>query len=200
MAVLRGILFLLGAGLLLALSQAPAASHRTTAALPYADQPLPAHTGGFGEPTCRQCHFGGELNPPEGALALEGVPEAYAPGETYRITVALTRAEMQRAGFQLAARFTEGARAGKQAGTLAPADTQRATITAEESIQYAHHTPRGTDLSGNGAAQWTLTWTAPDTAAAPVAFHVAANAANDDASAFGDFIYAREARSRTSSD
>src|SRR5690606_8758969 len=48
--------------------------------LPYPDRPPPAHTGGFGEPTCQQCHFDAPLNDPGGALYVEGLPERYTPG------------------------------------------------------------------------------------------------------------------------
>ncbi len=189
--LLRSTVLVLAAYLMLALGQAPppAGSHPAR----YADAPPPAHTGGFGEPTCRQCHFGGELNAPGGTLALDGVPKTYAPGERYEITVRLRRDEMQRGGFELAARFAEGPAAGAQAGTLHPADTQRVAITTEDRVQYAHQTLAGTKLDTADAARWALIWTAPDTTA-PVVFHAAANAANDDASAFGDLVYTTATR------
>lgn len=164
----------------------------------YEEHPPSAHTGGFGEPTCRQCHFSEPLNAPDGRLALEGIPDTYTPGETYRITVRLERNAMQRAGFQLAGRFAEGPEAARQAGTLKPADSSRTTLTADgsPSVQYVHHTLGGTELSRSGSAVWTVEWKAPDTASGPVAFHAAANAANDDASEFGDFIYATDVRSQ----
>jgi hypothetical protein len=43
--------------------------------------------------------------------------------------------------------------------------------------------------------RWTFRWTAPaDAPGRAVVFHVAANAANDDDSPLGDFIYARALR------
>lgn len=164
----------------------------------YADRPLPGHTGGFDEPTCRACHFGEPLDAPGGALAFAGVPERYEPGETYRITVELKKPGMQRGGFQLAGRFAEGAGVGKQAGTWRPVDTERIAVTRVDSsdVEYAHHTPVGTTLVHPDSAKWTLEWTAPEEARGAVVFHAAANAANDDASAFGDFIYTQVARSR----
>jgi hypothetical protein len=41
-----------------------------------------------------------------------------------------------------------------------------------------------------------LRWTAPEEARWPVAAHVAANAANDDDSPLGDFVYTTAAGSR----
>ncbi len=180
-----GLLALLSLGLAVRVAPEAVPAHR------YADRPPPAHTGGFGEPTCRACHFQHPLNVPGGTLVLDGLPEGYAPGERYRLTVRLQREGMQRSGFELAVRFAEGPAVGRQAGTLTAADTTRATITRADAVQYVHHTVAGTALTDPNAAQWTLVWTAPDTSA-PVIFHAVGNAANGDASAFGDFIYTQE--------
>ena len=64
-----------------------AAAGRTSVHRLYPEEPPPAHTGGFGEPTCLQCHFDGALNEPGGELRVEGLPEAYMPGETYTLDV-----------------------------------------------------------------------------------------------------------------
>ncbi len=186
----RGIILVLGVYMIVAFGGTPEHSR-------YADAPPPAHTGGFGEPTCRACHFGAELNAPGGKLILEGIPEQYSPAQTYRIVVKLSRPAIERGGFELAARFAEDPDEGAQAGELRPADSLRASITVDNGIQYAHQTLAGTKLAAPDAAKWILIWTAPDSARAPVVFHASANAANDDASAFGDFIYTQAARSET---
>ncbi len=49
---------------------------------------------------------------------------------------------------------------------------------------------------GAGATSWTVEWRPPAVDATPVTFHAAANAANDDASEFGDFIYTASATTR----
>ncbi|HSJ15599.1 MAG TPA: hypothetical protein VK939_14345, partial [Longimicrobiales bacterium] len=67
--------------------------------------PEPGHTGGFGEPTCRACHFDGPENPVDAAVTLSGLPGSWLPGRSYPITVVLGGAELRRGGFQLAARF-----------------------------------------------------------------------------------------------
>ncbi len=41
----------------------------------------------------------------------------------------------------------------------------------------------------NAAAHWRIRWTAPAHPRGAVVFHLAANAANDDESPLGDFIY-----------
>ncbi len=163
----------------------------------YADAPPPAHTGGFGEPTCHACHFDGSLNEEGGSLTIAGVPDAYEPGARYRLTVRLRRADLGAAGFELAVRFPDGT----QAGTLRPTDGRAEVSTADASgVQYAHHTPAGSKPTASDSVRWTLEWKAPTAARDSVAFHAAANAANGDASEFGDFIYTAQRRSNAASD
>jgi hypothetical protein len=45
---------------------------------------------------------------------------------------------------------------------------------------------------------WTIEWTAPAGATAPVQFNVAANASNNDDSPLGDYIYLKSVRSQPS--
>ena len=151
--------------------------------------PPPGHTGGFGEPTCRACHSDAGLNEPGGTLTVSGAPASYEPGKTYQLEVVLRRAGMLRAGFQLAARYADGPAAATQAGVLAPADA-RSIVTWDTltQVSYIEHNLAGTALSGD-AGHWTVRWTAPTGATGPVSFNVAGNAANDDDSPLGDFIY-----------
>ncbi|MDX1547478.1 MAG: choice-of-anchor V domain-containing protein [Rhodothermales bacterium] len=151
----------------------------------YPDAPPPAHTGGFGEPTCHRCHFGQPLDAPGGVLTLEGVPARYEAGRRYVLTVTLARAGMERAGFQLTARTAGGA----QAGALAPHDAGTAVAIVDSTgIRYAGHAEAGSHLASPDTARWRLVWT-PGASADTVFFHVAANAANGDASEFGDYVY-----------
>ncbi len=178
-------MFLKAAGLGAALALA--------AAFPrFKDGPPPAHTGGFGEPTCRQCHSDAGLNEPGARLAITGVPSGYQPGRAYELTVSLERSGMLRAGFQLAARFAAGARAGLQAGELAPIDARTAVVSDTGThISFIEHTLAGTGVvPGSGAARWTFRWTAPAVPGGAVVMHLTGNAANDDDSPLGDFIYA----------
>lgn len=158
----------------------------------YPDQPPLAHTGGFGEPTCQRCHFGAPLNAPGGTLTLSR-PDSYQPGRTYQVRVELERPDMRRAGFQLAVRFSEGGGFGRQAGVLRGANERFEVLADSTGIQYAQHRHAGSALPRPGHASWTIDWTAPG-AREPVAFHLVGNAANDDASEFGDFIYAGSTR------
>ncbi|MGH7470618.1 MAG: choice-of-anchor V domain-containing protein [Longimicrobiales bacterium] len=157
----------------------------------YRDAPPPGFSSGFGEPSCHACHFSREPNEPPGRLGLRGVPERFTPGATYPITLTLTRPGMTVAGFQLTARFTDGA---QQAGVLAPApsDSSRVAVTVSYDIAYAHQVRTGHALATRDRAAWTVLWTAPATARA-VSFHAAANAANGDDTVDGDYVYTTSA-------
>jgi hypothetical protein len=152
----------------------------------------PGTTGGFSEPNCQMCHFGGELNERAGALTIEGLPERYTPGQAYRLIVRLRRPQMAAAGFQLSIRTAAGA----QAGTLATASAASVQVQASHGIQYAGHTEPGSRVSTPGTAEWALLWTAPAAASGPLTLSAAANAGDGDASPLGDYVYALERTAR----
>jgi hypothetical protein len=158
------------------------------------DRPPTAHTGAFGEPTCQTCHFDSDLDAGAGRLLLAGVPDPYVPGREYRLTVVLVEIGLNAAGFQLTARFHDG----HQAGALmpGPAERHRLDVTTDRNIQYAHHIYAGTMPLAPDTARWEVLWTAPADSPEPVVFHVVGNAADDDMSPLGDFIYTASARSR----
>lgn len=167
----------------------------------FVEDPIPGYTGGFGEPSCHACHFDLPLDDSEGELRLKGVPERFTPGSSYRLTVVLERPGVVRGGFQLAARFAEGELEGASAGTLVPVDERVRTSRDDGTgVTYAHHSPEGTLAKRPGNLFWELEWLAPGEPVAPVLFHAAANASNDDDSELGDSIYTVEARSRSSQD
>jgi hypothetical protein len=159
----------------------------------YADGAPPGFSGGFGEASCDACHFEAAVNTPPGRVTLTGVPERYVPGQSYPITITLSRPGMMIGGFQLAARFENG---GAQAGTVAagPGDEKRIKIEPG-TIQYANQRLDGTALTEPGVAKWSVTWTAP-AATDTVMFHVSANAADKDEAARGDYVYTAVATSR----
>ncbi len=160
----------------------------------YADGGPPGFSGGFGEQSCHACHFHEEVNAAPGRATLTGVPEQYAGGERYVLTIALTRAGMRAGGFQLSARFADG---GTQAGRLAPGagDETRVKVERPQAIEYAGQRRAGARPVANDALRWTLVWTAPSQGG-PVQFHVAANAADNDETASGDFVHTTTATSR----
>lgn len=161
-----------------------------------ADGSVPARTGGFGEATCRECHWDNPLNEPSGELRLDGVPRSYTPGDRYVLTVTLTRPRLERAGFQIAAREAGiNMSSGTDAGTLRPAGDRVHSVHGEAGrVTYLQQTREGARAASNGRATWTLEWAAP-AESRPVIFHVTGNASNADDSPLGDFIYAVEVRS-----
>ena len=160
----------------------------------YADGAPPGFTGGFGEAACDACHFEAAVNTKPGQLTLTGVPERFVAGERYPLTITLSRPGMAMGGFQLSARVETG---GAQAGTLAPGPGEEKRIKIEPGkVQYANQRQDGTALAEPGLAKWTVVWTAPATSGG-VVFHAAANAADKDEAARGDYIYTASASSRS---
>lgn len=159
----------------------------------------PAHTGGFGEPTCQACHVGGGLNAPGGALGVEGLPTSYRPGEPYRIRVVLHSEDMTAAGFQAALRFSGGDLDGTQAGRLEPIDSSTSVRRdSTTDVRYVQHSASGSGVSPSEVAVWSFRWTAPREEGV-VLLHVAANSANGDNSPLGDLIYTAEERTTSNS-
>lgn len=146
----------------------------------YVDGAPAGHTGGFGEPTCATCHVPGSTGSLD-SIELD-VPAGWRPGEVYRIAVTVREPALGRAGFQLSARYRDGT----QAGTLEPAGP-RVRLARADGVTYASHSEEGAEPSAPGVATWDVFWTAP-CATRPVVFDVAANAANDDDSPFGDRV------------
>lgn len=158
----------------------------------YQDGPVPGVTGGFGEPTCAQCHKGKPAD--DRALAV-AVPKTYRAGQVYRVRVTLARPGLEVGGFEISARYESGAARGKQAGALRTTDARTQVVTGT-GVQYAQHTEAGSRAADGGILSWVLEWQAPARPAGTVIFHVAANASNGDYSPLGDRIYTGERISR----
>jgi len=176
-----------------ALAGAAAISALTTLAAVHRYGPPPAHTGGFGERTCHECHFDNDLNSPGGTLAVTGFPTAHEPGHIYELGIVLTRPQTELGGFQLAIRYADGPRKGNNAGVIV-AKTRGVVLVDTLGVRYAQHTIEATFPVLHDTIRWAILWTAPDAGGGRIALNVAANAANGDDSPFGDFIYALEER------
>jgi hypothetical protein len=163
----------------------------------FKEGPYPNVTGGFGERSCHLCHLGNPVNAPGGSLALEGVPASYVGGQTYPITVRVAREDVRRAGFEIAARFASGRLKGRQAGSWRVVDARAQLIpgAVDKALTFVQHNLAGSRTTTPGSNTWTIEWTAPSPASAPVQFNVAANASNNDDSPLGDYIYLKSARS-----
>jgi hypothetical protein len=167
------------------------------AALAFKEGPYPNVTGGFGEQSCHLCHLDNPINAPGGAVMLDGAPSAFAAGQSYRLSVTVKREGLRRGGFEIAARFASGKQKGRQAGSWRPLDNRVQLIpgAVDKVLTFVQHNLAGSRVPETGANSWTIEWTAPSPAIAPVQFNVAANASNNDDSPLGDFIYVKTVRS-----
>lgn len=147
-------------------------------------------TGGFGEETCRSCHFDYDLNQEGGSLAVKGLDNPLEPGESYEVIVTVESEQLEVGGFQMTARFKDGTQAGEFEWT---GDRLMLTPSVGDDIQYLQHSSEGTSPTGDREVSWTFIWLAPENRSSnQVIFNIAANAGNDDDSSFGDWIYAEE--------
>jgi len=163
----------------------------------FKEGPYPNVTGGFGEQTCHLCHLDNPINAPGGTIALDGIPAVFTPGQTYAITVKISREGLRRGGFEIAARFAGGKQKGRQAGSWRLDDTRAQLIpgAVDKALTFVQHNQIGSRAATLGANAWTLEWTAPAAPAGVVQFNVAANASNNDDSPLGDYIYVKAVRS-----
>lgn len=154
----------------------------------FQDGPPVRSTGGFGEDTCQGCHFTGVLDDPPGRIDLTGLPERFVPGATYTLVVTLAHPELATAGFQLTVR---DAADGAQAGALEIPDGEHGRVGTTEArgVTFAHHALDGTRPGAAGRGRWSVSWTAPKSAAS-VVVHAAAVVGDGDASQAGDRVYA----------
>lgn len=181
-------IFTLFAGLLFAATNPVSEKHGNA----YPEELPGTFTGGFGEDSCHSCHFDYPLNPDDGSLSLVGFPKQYEPGKAYIFAITLSREKLGQGGFQLSSRFEDGSQAGSF-----ELNSEHLSFTETEknaTIQYIQHSLKGSKVNNQTSIRWKVKWEAPDSAAGNIIFNIAANAANGDASAFGDFIYTREVR------
>lgn len=149
-----------------------------SAAAAFPDPPPWDAAGGEG---CAACHFDVEPIAPSPALAIEGLPDALAPGTTYALELRLADPEMARAGFLISAEGRDGA-----VGRFVSVDGR-----TEAKDGLARSTAAGSRPAPSGSAAWRLEWVAPDRVDGPVRFVLRANAADGDGSPFGDRTHLR---------
>lgn len=138
---------------------------------------------GAADPTvrdhCASCHWERPERMQSSQLQLSGLPKRLQAGETYALSVTLSDKKMRISGFQLLADAN-----GQTAGEFISRDANVETAlvgTAIRSVQPVNALA--------GRVRWKLQWRAPSTLNSPVTFTLAAAAANDDGSPFGDVIH-----------
>lgn len=151
----------------------------------------PAVGGIPAELTCNSsgCHSGNSVNDGIATFQILDAPSSYMPGQTYTIRVSLSRPGNSRFGFQLVALDQNGA----NAGTLAVNDTSTQLIPGDPGSwagrNYIEHTTAGSATTSANQRIWSIKWTAPAARGGKITFYAAGNAANDDRSSAGDFVY-----------
>ncbi len=145
------------------------------------------------EGLCISCHTSFPLNPDQaGTLQVEGVPDHYQPGQTYKLTVRISHADKAalRWGFQMTAVSMKD---GAGAGEFVVSDTATTQVLSSMSgtRSYVEHNYGGTAIGQSGGASWSFEWKAPAASAGRVGFFAAANVANADGSNQGDRVYSR---------
>ena len=119
---------------------------------------------------------------------MHDFPPAWSPGRTYTFDVVLRHAGVGRTGFQAAARFAYGSDAGRDAGRFRAGAGAAVVSGLNAHVTYVQHAEEGTLPQWPDSARWRITWTAPDRGGR-IVLHIAANAANNDDSPLGDFVY-----------
>lgn len=142
----------------------------------FPDGAPPEHTGAHGQPSCKECHFGGMEAEPE--LRIEQLPGSGTGGLPIRITA--SHQHMKTLGLQLAA-FSD------QSVTLHCPEQLKGV--AENGITYWTHTAPMASPKQSVNIVCQLTLPGPD---ARVLVGVAAVFSNDDLSPFGDDVMTRQ--------
>ncbi|MFM1876825.1 MAG: hypothetical protein RL266_2562 [Bacteroidota bacterium] len=151
-----------------------------------------AHTNSAGGPagntgspgdgfTCARsgCHAGGPAQSNETVELSSDIPQSgYIGGNTYNLTLTMTKTGGAKFGFQLSPQDISGIVLG--------------TLTAGTGSQitgggYLTHTFNGTSVSG-GTKSWDFQWTAPTSGTGDVMFYMVGNFTNNNGSTNGDVI------------
>ena len=128
------------------------------------------------EQNCATCHFDADPVHESEALVIDGLPLTPAPGTSYELKIIFKDPETVIAGFQLFAQAGE-----QEAGTF---------VSSATNVEFIGAAIRSTAPIRNDAGiAWTVEWRAPGVVASTIVFYVAASAANDDGSPFGDTIH-----------
>jgi hypothetical protein len=149
-------------------------------------------TGAPNEESCAKsgCHDDNSINSGKATLSIDlGDSIAnYTPGKTYSLKIKITENAVTRFGFQVVALNHNNVNAGKFHLTDR-AKTQLISNNLElTDRQYVTYTFAGTD-GINGASEWDINWTAPNSNVGPITFYVAGVSADDDMSDKGDYVY-----------
>jgi fibronectin type 3 domain-containing protein len=150
----------------------------------YYNHPI-ARTGAPGDDgTCRDCHDNYKLNPDDGYVSLTGLPESYAPGTSYILTVSVYSYDRERFAFE----FTIVSDTQEQA-TGSFTIINSTTTMLDGGNKYIKTTRYGYDNPTNYMKTWQFQWNSPSKAEAPVTFYGVGMGSDCDNDEDGDRVY-----------
>lgn len=164
--------------------------------LAFSTGPVPGRTGAAadGGTTCNACHRGNDLNDGVGKLMI--MVREYKPGVKQKIRVMLQHPTAARWGFELTARLASDPT--QPAGTFVPANNylikcfDNTFAPCNGQREFVEHSQPTTFAGQRGGATWEVEWMPPSTDVGPIVFYAAGNAANNNGTNAGDFIYTTE--------
>lgn len=147
-------------------------------------------TGSPSEKTCNQaaCHDSYAVNAPGGSVKIAAptlTNWSYVPGQTYAISVTISKTGAKLFGLGFEALTSANA----NAGTLTAGTGTKTLSTPIGGVSRMSITHTGTGNTGTDSHVFTFNWKAPATDIGKITFYCAANAANGTGSEAGDYIY-----------
>lgn len=156
----------------------------------------PGSTGAPGELTCAQlgCHMNANVSQDTGqvnTLLFSSNDTTYTPGASYTLTLQVTKATVQKFGFELVALKDS---TNTNIGSFSILESVRTQlinhVTGGGDLRYSvTHQSAGTNTSSPGAIQWKMKWTAPPTNVGTITFWYTSNCTNNDGQATGDWLF-----------
>jgi hypothetical protein len=162
-----------------------------------------------GEPpnftTCAStCHTTYALNVGTADIGMDlgGAEDGYTPGETYNISLSISKMGMAKAGFQFIAIQDNDNRTSPGAITIT--DANRIQLVDKNNPHgggcviadkvWVEHTYNGHFSDTSGTSSWSFQWTAPPTNVDSITFYLAMLEADNDLTDEGDYVYTQQLR------
>ncbi|TKJ40447.1 hypothetical protein CEE37_09030 [candidate division LCP-89 bacterium B3_LCP] len=144
------------------------------------------------EMNCTECHNSYDLNTGLGDIRIEGHPLEYSMGATYQCTIIVRDALASRWGFEVTAEegwYPWGPWTAQGSFSILDPTNTQLSDNPQPIRDYVKQTFAGTYVGMIDSAYWIFEWTAPmNLNGAYICF--TGNAANNDDTEFGDYIYA----------
>ncbi|MEL7536405.1 MAG: choice-of-anchor V domain-containing protein [Pseudomonadota bacterium] len=131
---------------------------------------------------CASCHYDYEPVFDSKQLSIDGLPDKVAVGDAYPLTVTFESPDATVGGFQLLIRSNDMSAGAVDGNGVATLEIKGSSVRSTSPRKLT-----------DDRVSWTIIWE-PASATTPVDLYVAASAANDDQSPFGDQIHYRHYR------